>query len=78
MTDDPVATLRALAAMYRQWAERSKRYPAYLDCDALAKHIDGVIARSHPGPQDLPGVPWQVNADVRELLAIAKTLGMRP
>jgi hypothetical protein len=73
---DPVATLTALAAWYREQGED-------LICAeprALADHIDGVIARCEvyaggrydKNPLLVEVVEW----DVRELLAVAEALGL--
>ncbi|HEY7418868.1 MAG TPA: hypothetical protein VH593_27050 [Ktedonobacteraceae bacterium] len=55
MTDDPVATLRALADIYRDfYCEPTPEMRAW------AKHIDNVIERHwpHPGDGDLVPFDW--------------------
>jgi hypothetical protein len=71
VTDDPVATLTALAATLR-----------FCDQDgdeALAEHVDGVIARYELESVESRGRAWTVvREDVRELLAVAEELGVKP
>jgi hypothetical protein len=76
VTDDPVATLTALAAVLRFRA---------LEGDAeWAEHIDGVIERHRPdafGWQtctgcEAPGADYWPCPEVRELLAVAEAIGV--
>jgi hypothetical protein len=75
MTDDPVATLTALAAwerqMVREWKGSNRAISNYHA--AQAKHIDGVIAR-HKRASAGKHYDWSTDSDVRELLAVAEAL----
>jgi hypothetical protein len=67
---DPVATLTALAAWYRE-VELNESI-------ALAKHIENVIRRHKRLAWEVNLVgDWVCGADVRELLAVAEALGDR-
>jgi hypothetical protein len=69
MSDDPVATLRALADIYRGFYRKPDA-----EMLALADHIDSVIVRSAIPLK--PQARQIVLADVRELLAVAEALGV--
>jgi hypothetical protein len=81
MTDDPVATLTALAAKLRAEAIVYIRGEQRVLRETLAEHIDGVIERWtywHDGGFHQSQVIVLAEADVRELLAIAEALKAAP
>jgi hypothetical protein len=76
MADDPVATLTALAAWYRGDEDLDIRpEPGGAE---MAEHIDSVIARHKTWNAFGYAVRTAIGEDVRELLAVAEELGVKP